>query len=84
MRVKGDNLELISELLWSSFILNYMLIRVKERGLNKKNRKTERGRKTIEREEKRRGKQSFGKVDFLITNSSVEVGYGLCCFIVNS
>ena len=35
-----------------------------------------------EGEEKRRGKQSFGKVDFLNTNSSVEVGYGLCYFVV--
>ena len=30
--VKGDNLELISGLLLSSFIPNYMLIRVKEKG----------------------------------------------------
>ena len=29
--VKGDNLELISGLLLSSFILNYMVIRVKEK-----------------------------------------------------
>ena len=84
MGVKGYNLELISGLLLSSFILNYMLIRVKERGLNKKNRKNrEREKRSIKRRE-RRGKQSFGKVDFWITNSSVEVGYGLCCFIVNS
>ena len=39
MGVKRGNLELISGLLLPSFILNYMLIRVKERGLNKKNRK---------------------------------------------
>ena len=90
MGVKGDNLELISGLLLSSFILNYMLIRVKERGLKKKNRKNrerekndqERGRRTIEGEEKRRGKQSLGKFACWITNSSVEVGYGLCYFVV--
>ena len=29
--VKGDNLELNSGLLWSSLILNYMVIRVKEK-----------------------------------------------------
>ena len=34
--------------------------------------------------EKRRGKQSIGEVDCLIYDSSVEVGYGLCYFIVNS
>ena len=39
MRVKGDNLKLISGILLPFLILNYMLIRVKERGLNKKNRK---------------------------------------------
>ena len=85
MGVKGDNLELISGLLLSSFMLNYMLIRVNEKGfLNKKKRKNrEREKRSIKRRE-RRGKQSFGKVDFWITNSSVEVGYGLCCFIVNS
>ena len=31
MGVKGDNLELISGLLLPSFILNYMVIRVKEK-----------------------------------------------------
>ena len=57
MRVKRDNLELINGLNSSSFILNYMLIRVKERGFEyekEKNRK--RGRNDREREE-RRGKQ---------------------------
>ena len=57
MEVKGDNLELISGLLLSSFILNYMLIRVKK-GLNKKKRKNR-------EREKRRRKQSIGIVDFL-------------------
>ena len=42
MGVKGDNLELISGLLLPSFILNYMVIRVKEKefeqGKNRKNR----------------------------------------------
>ena len=51
MGVKGDNLELISGLLLSSFILNYMLIRVKEEGLNKKNRKNKkREKRSIDRE----------------------------------
>ena len=33
--VKGDNLEINSWLLLPSFILNYMIIRVKEKSLNK-------------------------------------------------
>ena len=60
MRVKGDNLELISGLLWSPFILNYMVIRVKEKELNKEKEERDRKRgRTIERREKRRGKQRF-------------------------
>ena len=56
-----------------------MLIKVKKEGLNKKNRKKQgEGERTKEREKRRREKQSFGKSRFLITNSSVEVGYGLC------
>ena len=64
MRVKGDNLEFISGLILSSFIPNYMLIRVKQKGFGiRKTERTERkGRNDREREE-RRGKQSFGKVD---------------------
>ena len=50
MGVKGDNLELISGLLWSSFILNYMVIRVKEKELNKE--KSERGRENEREKEK--------------------------------
>ena len=50
MGVKRGNLKLISGLLLSSFILNYILIRVKKEGLNKKNRKnkekTEKERET--------------------------------------
>ena len=81
MGVKGDNLKLISGLLLSSFILNYMLIRVKEKGLNKKKKKnTERGRNDRLRE---RGTQLW-ESRLLGRNSSVEVGYGLCYFIVNS
>ena len=68
MGVKGDNLELISGLLWSSFILNYMVTRVKQRdfeiGEIKKKKKGERARGR----EERRGKQSIGEVDCLITN----------------
>ena len=61
MRVKGDNLKLISGLLSSSFILNYMLIRVKERGLKKKNRKNrEREKNDREREETKRKTKLWG------------------------
>ena len=44
MGVKGDNLELISGLLLSSFILNYMVIRVKEKELNKEKSEKEKER----------------------------------------
>ena len=68
MGVKGDNLGINSGLLLPSFILNYMVIRVKEKELNKEKEERDRKRgRTIERREKRRGKQSIGKVDFLIT-----------------
>ena len=56
MGVKRGNLELISGLLWPSFILNYMLIRVKEKGLNKKNRKN-REREREERSRERRNEE---------------------------
>ena len=50
MGVKRGNLKLISGALLPSFILNYILIRVKKEGWNKKNRKnkekTEKERET--------------------------------------
>ena len=49
MRVKRGNPKLISGVLLPSFILNYILIRVKERGLNKKNRKNKERQKKRER-----------------------------------
>ena len=62
-----------------------MLIRVKERGLNKKNRKNrEREKRTIERERGMKKKAKNLRISLLDHNSSVEVGYGLCYFIVNS
>ena len=72
MRVKGDNLKLISGLLLSSFILNFMLIRVKKRVWNKKNRKNrEREKRTIKRKKKAKTLRN----SLLDHNSSVEVGY---------
>ena len=53
MGVKGDNLELISGLLWSSFILNYMVIRVKGICRRKKIKKS-REENELERENERR------------------------------
>ena len=45
MGVKGDNLEINSGLLLSPFILNYMIIRVKEKESGEgKIKRTERGR----------------------------------------
>ena len=53
MGVKRGNLELISGLLLPSFILNYMLIRVKESGLNKKRKEQkEREKRTIKRKKR--------------------------------
>ena len=63
MGVKRGKLELISGLLLPFFILNYMIIRVKERGFDKKNRKNkERERESNEKEEKQEEGQSFGKL----------------------
>ena len=68
MGVKGDNLGIKSGLLLTSFILNYVLIRVKERGLNKKNRKNkEREKNDQERGETKR-KTKLGDFACLITN----------------
>ena len=83
---KKGNLELNCGLLLSSFTLNYMLIRVKERGfgIKKIERTRERERKLNEREDRTRGKtQSLGNC-LLDHESSVEVGYGFHAFIVNS
>ena len=63
MRVKRGNPKLISRVLLPPFILNYILIRVKERGLNKKKKKrTEREGETNGKEEKREEEQSFGNL----------------------
>ena len=43
MGAKGDNLGINSELLLPSFILNYMVIRVKEKSLNKEKSERRRG-----------------------------------------
>ena len=83
MGVKGDNLGINSGLLLPSFILNYMVIRVKERSLNKEKRTVKKGEMS---ETKRRTKRKAEALSnsLLDNNSSVEVGYGLCYFIVNS
>ena len=58
MRVKRGNPKLISGVLLPPFILNYILIRVKGRGLNKKNRKSkERQKKREKRTRKRRNEK---------------------------
>ena len=63
MRVKRGNPKLISGVLLPPFILNYILIRVKERGLNKKKKKRkEREGETNGKEEKREEEQSFGNL----------------------
>ena len=53
MGVKRGNPKLISGVLLPSFILNYILLRVKGRGLNKKIKRT---RREIEKRSRRRGK----------------------------
>ena len=86
MGVKGDNLELISGLLLSSFILNYMLIRVKRKGLEYENRKKRerKGRNDRPRERGTKRTTELWGISLFDRNSSVDVGYGLCYFIVNS
>ena len=65
MRVKRGNPKLISGVLLPPFILNYILIRVKERGLNKKKKKrTEREGESNEKGETKLGE----KFACLITN----------------
>ena len=63
------------------FILNYILIRVKGRGLNKKNRKSKERQKKGEKRSRRRGKHQALRINLLDFNSSVEVGYGFHAFI---
>ena len=62
-----------------------MVIRVKQGNLKeekiKKRKKKERAR---EKEKNTEESKSIGEVDCLIHDPSVEVGYGLCYFIVNS
>ena len=74
MGVKVDNLELISGLLWSPFILNYMVIRLKE---------NERENDREKRETKRKAKV-LG--DSLLDREFFGGGrlWFLCYFIVNS
>ena len=66
MGVKRGNLKLISGALLPSFILNYILIRVKERGWNKKNKKgqreTEKERERVERERNGGDSKDFEKI----------------------
>ena len=58
MGVKRGNLKLISGALLPSFVLNYILIRIKERGFWKKeNRKNKRER---ENRTRKKEEQSFG------------------------
>ena len=68
MGVKGYNLEINSGLFLSSFILNYMTIRVKDKRVGIRKRERTESEERNDREERRtQGKQRFGKVDFLIT-----------------
>ena len=67
MGVKRGNLKLISGLLLPSFILNYMLIRVKERGFfNKKNRKNKERERERSREEGNEEETKLGKLVALL------------------
>ena len=85
MRVKRGNLKLISGVLLPPFILNYILIKVKERGWNKKNRKNKERQKKRERnDQEEEEKRQALRINLLDSNSSVEVGYGFHAFIVNS
>ena len=65
MGVKEDNKEINSGLLVSSFIIDYMIIRVKEKELEEG--KIERTEEKKRERAKEREERSFGKVDCLIT-----------------
>ena len=85
MRVKRGNPKLIGGILLPPFILSYILIRVKERGGNKKNRKNKERQKKRERnDQEEEEKRQALRINLLDFNSSVEVGYGFHAFIVNS
>ena len=68
MGVKIGNLKLISGSSLPSFILNYILIRVKERGLNKENKKEQREgkRNELRKDRTRRRNKSLG--NFLLNH----------------
>ena len=57
MGVKGDNLEINSGLLLSPFILNYMIIRVKEKKFEQGKIKSQKEREERARKRERREKQ---------------------------
>ena len=62
MGVKGDNLGTNSGLLLPSFILNYMIIRVKEKSLNKEKSEKEKERENDrEKRETKRKARALGK-----------------------
>ena len=61
-----------------------MVIRVKKKSLNKEKSEKEKERDKQNREGETKKKAKHWKSRFLDFNSSVEVGYGLCYFIVNS
>ena len=62
MGVKGGNFEINSGLLLSSFIMDYMITRVKEKEFGGEKLKEQEERNERARERERRGKQKgFGK-----------------------
>ena len=62
-----------------------MIIRVKEKGLNKEKQKEQREEERHEQGKEKNAEESKGLGDSLLDHdSSVEVGYGLCYLIVNS
>ena len=67
MGVKGDNLGLNSGFVLSSFILNYMVIRVKEKELNKEKSEKEKRENERTREGEMKRKAKHWKSRFLIT-----------------
>ena len=62
--------------------INYIIISVKEKESKKKNKKKRRNERAREGEAKRKAK-ALGS-SLIAHDTSVEVGYGLCLFIVNS
>ena len=81
MGAKVDNLGINSGLLLPSFILNYMVIRVKEKEFEEgKIERTDKERENDWEKRETKRKAKILRISLLDHNSSVEVGYDFYAF----